>query len=79
MALKSLKLHNSPSYDEFTRAYTAQNIYIDDFFSSKTVFPNFCPETLGLLNDSILDGQFRRLGIDDDLLCVAETEDQYVS
>lgn len=79
VAIKSIKLHNSPSYDELNRAYAAQNIYIDDFFSSKTLFPNFAPQILALLNDSVLEGKFRKLGIEDELRCVADAEDGYVS
>lgn len=79
LVMKTLKLHDSPGYDEFQEAFEDQNIYIDDFFSSKSRFPNFSPEILNILNDSILEGKFRKLGISDDLLCVGDIEDGYVN
>jgi hypothetical protein len=77
--MKTLKLHDSPGYDEFQEAFEEQNIYIDDFFSSKSCFPNFSPDILNLLNDTILDGKFRKLGISDDLLCIGDVDDGYVN
>ena len=79
LVMKTLKLHDSPGYDEFQEAFEEQNIYIDDFFSSKSCFPNFSPDILNLLNDTILDGKFRKLGISDDLLCIGDVDDGYVN
>jgi hypothetical protein len=79
LVLKTLKLHSSPGYDEFQQVFEDQNIYIDDFFSSKSLFPNFSPEILNMLNDTIMDGRFRKLGISEDLMCVGDVEDGYVN
>lgn len=54
LVMKSLKLHKAVKYDEFSEVFEKQNIFIDDFNSSRALFPNFSPRILLDLERSFL-------------------------
>lgn len=66
LVAKSLKLHDCPIYDDFTEAFELQNIYIDDFYSSRIVMPHFPPNMLAPLDTAILDGKLTGAYLDED-------------
>ena len=57
LVLKSLKLHDCPIYDDFTQVFEDQNIYVDDFYSSRMSVPNFSPDLLHPLDKALLSNQ----------------------
>lgn len=68
LVMKSLKLHECSIYDNFTEVFENKNIYIDDFYSSRTVFPNFSPSILKQLDQSLLEGEAAGYLFDDEIV-----------
>lgn len=76
LVIKSLKLHNNCTFDEFTEAFDRQNVFVDDFNSSRTRMPDFSPSLYPLLNKALLSDRLHDF-YHDDFLCSEDIEDEY--
>ena len=81
LVMKSLKLHESTKYDDFTNAFQRQNIFIDDFNSHRAKLPNFGPDALGELSESLLNSSltFAEYASNDPINNLQSAEDGYVN
>lgn len=78
LVIKNLKLHGNCTYDEFTDAFERQNVFIDDFNSSRMKMPLFSPSIYYLLNKALLSGRLQDF-FHDDFLCSEDVEDEYLT
>lgn len=78
LVIKNLKLHGNCTYDEFTDAFERQNVFVDDFNSSRMKMPLFSPAIYHLLNKALLSGRLQDF-FHDDFLCTEDVEDEYLS
>lgn len=78
LVIKNLKLHGNCTYDAFTDAFERQNVFVDDFNSSRIKMPLFSPTIYHLLNQSLLSGRLQDF-FNEDVLCGDDVEDEYLT
>lgn len=78
LVIKSLKLHNNCSFDDFTEAFDGQNVFVDDFNSSRLRMPDFSPSIYHLLNKALLSERLKDF-FQDDFLTSEDVEDEYTN
>lgn len=78
LVLKNMKLHGNCSFSEFTEVFDKQNVFVDDFTSSRVQMPPFSPPLFAILNKHLLAGKIAD-SLHDDFITVEDTEDEYVN